>query len=98
MLIGNEDDQMQLPLFEPTVPARSRKPQPALPPTIRSVPAGKHSNVRNPWLTPRNLIDRAVNVLGAIDLDPCSTVEPATNIPARRRITPDEDSLKVAWT
>ncbi len=93
---GNEDNLMQLPLFEGSTPTRSRQPQ-TQPRKAQAVSVGRHSSIRNPWITPRTIIDRAIGVLGAIDLDPCSTVEPPTNVPARRRLAPDEDSLKMAW-
>lgn len=49
------------------------------------------------WYTPREMVERVTNTLGAIDLDPCSNshVEPA--VPAALHYTQSEDGLAQPW-
>lgn len=49
------------------------------------------------WLTPPDLLRRVVEVLGGIDLDPCSDGEPGPNVPAGHHFTQSEDGLNQAW-
>jgi hypothetical protein len=83
---NHEDDGMeQLPLFEtPKSEERPRKPAPE--PTI----------VSDEWPTPDRIMALAIEVLGAIDLDPCSDSKGAPTTPARHRYR-SETGLKYRW-
>ncbi|MBU0494365.1 MAG: helix-turn-helix domain-containing protein [Chloroflexi bacterium] len=48
------------------------------------------------WLTPPHIIARVVQVLGAIDLDPCSN-DGEPNIPAIQHFTAADDGLAQEW-
>ncbi len=61
----------QLELFESPKP--EKKPKPVSPPTETS------------WPTPERIVELAIEVLGAIDLDPCSDSKGAPTTPARHR-------------
>jgi len=58
---------------------------------------GVHYSSETPeWYTPPKIIERAVLVMGAIDLDPCSNEgDPA--IPAAQHFTQAEDGLRQLW-
>lgn len=77
---------MQLPLFEVQVPARYRK----LPPAVNG--RAKPAPVTAPQ--PQIIIERAIDVLGSIDLDVYSTI---ATLPAKNRYTPQDDALAQAW-
>lgn len=49
------------------------------------------------WNTPQDILERAVKVLGEIDLDPCSNSLESPNVPARRHYTEAEDGLARPW-
>lgn len=53
------------------------------------------SSERAEWLTPPELIEAVVDVLGGIDLDPCSDNQ--RSVPARRHFTAAEDGLSQEW-
>lgn len=47
--------------------------------------------------TPPEIIARAVQVMGAIDLDPCSNSKTAPNVPAEHHLTAEDDGLAHPW-
>lgn len=47
--------------------------------------------------TPREIIDAALAVLGAIDLDPCSNSKESPNVPALDHYTASDDGLSMPW-
>lgn len=51
------------------------------------------------WQTPQEIIDAAIELLGAIDLDPCGVADPARHLPGVRTLTPHDDSLSrlISW-
>jgi hypothetical protein len=55
---------------------------------------------RDEYLTPRDLIDMAVAVMGEIDLDPCAECKaPAhPNVPATGHLTKEDDGFRHPWT
>lgn len=57
-----------------------------------------YSSATPEWNTPRHVIDRVVDVLGSIDLDPCSNSKADPNVPAKRHYTKHDDGLTRAWT
>lgn len=80
---------MQLPLFEVGSHKQSkRKTAPAAAP---AQPA------EHRWQTPQYILDRAIDVLGAIDLDPCCNSKNAPDTPARMTYTIDDDGLARPW-
>jgi hypothetical protein len=61
------------------------------------IPNPLHSSLSDEWLTPKKIIDRAVAVLGSIDLDPCASSEEPENVPAEMRIAKPDDGLAANW-
>jgi hypothetical protein len=49
------------------------------------------------WNTPPEIVDRVVNTLGGIDLDPCSNSAESPNVPAANHFTADDDGLAKRW-
>lgn len=49
------------------------------------------------WLTPPEIVERVVAVLGGVDLDPCSNTFGDPAVPAARHIVEAEDGLAEAW-
>ena len=49
------------------------------------------------WYTPAVIVDRAVALLGAIDLDPCSNSHEQPNVPAAEHYTRAENGLERPW-
>ena len=49
------------------------------------------------WSSPADIVNRAVNVLGGIDLDPCSNNHGSPNVPAAHYYTQDDDGLSQRW-
>lgn len=49
------------------------------------------------WYTPPEIIDRVLQVLGTIDLDPCSNVGNSPNIPATTQMTIEQNGLEYPW-
>lgn len=55
-----------------------------------------YSSDTNEWYTPRHLLQRVIETMGGIDLDPCSN--PGNpNVPAKEYYTPDIDGLSQVW-
>lgn len=49
------------------------------------------------WITPPNIVEAARQVLGGIDLDPCSTARANEVVRARRFYTLEDDGLVRPW-
>jgi phage N-6-adenine-methyltransferase len=49
---------------------------------------------REQWYTPQNIVERAIAVMGSIDLDPCSG---SANVPAALRFTAADNGLAQTW-
>lgn len=49
------------------------------------------------WNTPRLIWERVIQVMGGIDLDPCSNRQGTPNVPALRYFTCMEDGLSSEW-
>lgn len=54
-----------------------------------------YSSETDEWYTPRRIIDRVLQVLGEIDLDPCSN--PQRSVPATNHYTQEDDGLSRPW-
>lgn len=54
-----------------------------------------YSSETDEWYTPKRIIDRVLQVLGEIDLDPCSS--PQRSVPAINHYTQEEDGLSKPW-
>lgn len=50
------------------------------------------------WYTPRKYLDAAVEVMGAIDLDPASSAAAQDHVQAHRHYTMDDDGLSHDWS
>lgn len=55
------------------------------------------SSEEDEWLTPPDIIARTLQVLGAIDLDPCSNTFGDPNVPAAVRFVEGDDGLGRTW-
>ena len=49
------------------------------------------------WYTPRDIIDRSIAAMGAIDLDPCSNKIGEPRVPASLHYTATQDGLTQPW-
>lgn len=49
------------------------------------------------WYTPKGIVTPVLDVLGTIDLDPCSNSKTNPNVPATRVFTKDDDGLARDW-
>lgn len=49
------------------------------------------------WYTPKEIIESVLEVLGEIDLDPCSNSKSHPAIPANKHFTKNEDGLTKSW-
>ena len=56
---------------------------------------GFYSRTTTEWDSPKTIINKAVQVMGKIDLDPCSNE--TSPIPANQRITLEDNGLKISW-
>lgn len=56
-----------------------------------------HSSESVEWYTPDHLLERVVDVLGQIDLDPCSNSRSDPVVPATEHFTPEQDGLGRKW-
>lgn len=70
--------------------------------TARNAAASIHpapAELDDDWQTPQEIIDAAIELLGAIDLDPCGVADPARHLPGVRTLTPHDDSLSrsISW-
>lgn len=57
----------------------------------------KHSNKSANWRTPPGIIGMVRDVLGVIDLDPCTSEEANQLVGARRIFTQEDNSLEQDW-
>jgi len=55
------------------------------------------SSNTNAWNTPSIIIDKTIELMGSIDLDPCSDSYTNPNVPAERHFTIDDDGLNQPW-
>ena len=55
------------------------------------------SSETSEWYTPPEIVERAILVMGEIDLDPCSNSKESPNVPARRHFTINDDGLQWPW-
>lgn len=55
------------------------------------------SSKSNEWLTPPEIIERVIEVMGFINLDPCSNSKAIPNIPAHNHFTIETDGLSLPW-
>ncbi|MFZ0889577.1 MAG: DNA N-6-adenine-methyltransferase [Candidatus Binataceae bacterium] len=66
--------------------------------TGKSFLSAAFSSDSEEWLTPKEVLDLAVGVLGAIDLDPCAERSDArANVPAMKFFTKKDDGLSKVW-
>lgn len=49
------------------------------------------------WYTPPEIVSAAINLFGAIDLDPCSNSKESPSIPAKAHYTKGDDGLAQEW-
>jgi phage N-6-adenine-methyltransferase len=56
------------------------------------------SSASDDWLTPPHIIERVLQVLGQIDLDPCADDDHDPNVPATRHFTIADDGLTQEWS
>lgn len=75
---------------------RRQEPSSAAPATRPFLPALFTSDTPE-WYTPEPVIARAIQALGAIDLDPCSNSQESPNVPAARHYTAAENGLSRSW-
>jgi hypothetical protein len=80
---------MQLSLFDLSAPKKAAR-------ASSKLPVHAASSVRH-WQTPQFILERAIDVLGGIDLDPCSNSKYAPEAPARVQYTLEEDGLARPW-
>lgn len=55
------------------------------------------SSASNEWYTTQDIIQAAIDVMGGIDLDPCSNSHDNPNVPARYHYTKEDDGLAQKW-
>lgn len=55
------------------------------------------SSESDEWWTPKDILERVVQVLGVIDLDPCSNSRDTPNVPAKKLFTKEDDGLSRQW-
>lgn len=60
--------------------------------------AYKNSSESNEWYTPRWLIEKALTVMGGIDLDPASSLEANKTVLARQIYTAETNGLDQPWS
>jgi hypothetical protein len=51
----------------------------------------------NEWYTTPDIIQLVTDVMGAIDLDPCSNSKTDPNVPAKHHLTKEDDGLSMPW-
>lgn len=65
----------------------------------RQQPASVHFSSESPeWYTPVAILDRVVDVMGTIDLDPSSNSHAEPAVPATTHYTKDDDGLGKSWS
>jgi len=56
-----------------------------------------HNSGNNEWYTPLLFLDKARQVLGQIDLDPCSSLVAQESVKASKFYTKEDDGLSKEW-
>lgn len=67
-------------------------------PGVRARMEVHYSSATPEWNTPQDIINRVLQVLGAIDLDPCSNNHNTPNVPAETHYTKENDGLSKSWS
>lgn len=57
-----------------------------------------YSSATPEWYSPPSVIERTVELLGTIDLDPCSNDKDNPRVPAGQHYTKDDDGLAQTWS
>lgn len=83
-------------IWEPAMTEPEDEPQ-AGPRNNGSLPRVAYNSGDNEWDTPPELIERAVAVLGSIDLDPASTPVANQVVGAGEYFTAEQDGLRQPW-
>lgn len=78
------------------------KPEPQPDPPIDVVEVNGNGNIHfssdsEEWYTPADIVERVIQVLTGIDLDPCSNSQEAPNVPAALHFSKAEDGLTREW-
>ncbi len=55
------------------------------------------SSQSNEWYTTQDIIDTVIDVMGGIDLDPCSNSHTNPSVPASHHFTKEDDGLAQKW-
>jgi hypothetical protein len=76
-------------LIEPEILPPPPAPQPSM--------AVHYSSESDEWYTPQHIVRRVCDVLGTVDLDPCSNNSEHPNIPATHHLTASDDGLAHPW-
>lgn len=83
-----EQEQVARDLISGT-PERERRARGRLAPLM--------SSASPEWYTPQEILTRVVEVMGGIDLDPCSNSHDDPNVPATHHYTEEDDGLSQKW-
>ncbi len=95
--------QVVTEMIAPVIPYNT----PTDPPVERAEPVserkprfneGMKSSDSPEWYTPSLIIDRVIDLFGAIDLDPCSNSKTAPNVPAGAHYTIEDNGLAQPWS
>ncbi len=82
--------------YQSTVAAMRRDAAEIVESAFLKLAMGVHYSSASPeWYTPAEVIERVVEALGAIDLDPCA--DPAKRVPATKHHTENDDGLARPW-
>ena len=81
---------MQLPLFEANTPKGVKK-------SARAAARQPATTTNTQWQTPQHILDRAVDVLGAVDLNPCSNSKHSPEVAAKISYALEENGLARPW-
>lgn len=89
-------------LNTPVVKEKQPEPTAALVPATEP-PANGNSSIHfssesAEWYTPPSIIERVVEALGDIDLDPCSNSHTAPHVPAKQHYAKEDDGLSKEWS
>jgi hypothetical protein len=69
-----------------------------VPPKLSPSPMAVHFSSDTPeHYTPAAIVDAVIDVLGTIDLDPCSNSKNTPNVPALYHYTVEDDGLSLPW-
>jgi len=67
-------------------------------PVVKPSPMAVHFSSDTPeHYTPQAIVDAVIDVLGTIDLDPCSNSKDTPNVPALYHYTAQDDGLSLPW-